>query len=104
MIQNVEEYLYPTNDFLFKRIFGYEGNEDITKDLVSTILDRKIKKIEFQNPYLLREIQKDKEEVLDIKAVLDDGVQCDIEVQVVNYHDIDKRILDYWSKLYRQSI
>ena len=33
-----EEYLIPTNDFVFKRIFGYEGNEEITKGLISSIL------------------------------------------------------------------
>ena len=59
-----EEYLIPTNDFVFKRIFGYEGNEEITKDLISAILGRKIKKIELKNPFLLREFRDDKEEVL----------------------------------------
>ena len=99
-----EEYLIPTNDFVFKRIFGYEGNEEITKGLISAILGKKIKKIELKNPFLLREFRDDKEEVLDIRAVLDNDVQCDIEIQVTNYHDIDKRILDYWAKLYHLSL
>ena len=102
--KEIPKYMYPQNDFIFKRLFGYEGNEDITKDLVSNIIGRKIKSIEFKNPYLLRESLNDKEETLDIKAVLDGDILCDIEIQVANKHDDDKRIMDYWAKMYRQSI
>lgn len=102
--QEVPEYMYPQNDFIFKRLFGYEGNEDITKDLVSNIIGEQIKTLEFKNPYLLRETEDDKEEILDIKACLDNNIQCDIEIQVGNNHDVEKRILDSWSKMYRQSI
>ncbi len=102
--KEIPKYMYPQNDFIFKRLFGYEGNEDITKDLVSNIIGKKIKSIEFKNPYLLRESLNDKEETLDIKAVLDGDILCDIEIQVANKHDDDKRIMDYWAKMYRQSI
>ena len=102
--ENIPEYMYPKYDFVFKRLFGYEGNEDITKDLVSNIIDEKIKKLEFKNPFMLREVRNDKEEVLDIKAVLDNDVLCDVEIQIGNEHDFDKRILDYWAKMYRTSI
>ena len=30
--------LRPTNDYVFRRIFGHVGNEDITKGLVSSIV------------------------------------------------------------------
>ena len=50
---------------------------------------------------MYRDFFKDKEEVLDIKVELDDGVLCDVEMQVVPYDNLDKRILDYWAKLYR---
>lgn len=102
--EEIPEYMYPKNDFIFKRLFGYEGNEDITKDLVSNIIGEKIKSLEFKNPNLIREVMEDKEEILDIKAVLDNNVLCDIEIQVVNHHDIEKRVLNYWAKMYRQSI
>lgn len=99
--QEIPEYMYPQNDFIFKRLFGYEGNEEITKDLVSSIIGKPIKTLEFKNPYLLRETKDDKEEILDIKACLDNNIQCDIEIQVGNNHDVEKRILDSWSKMYR---
>ena len=102
--QEVPEYMLPKNDHIFKRLFGYEGNENITKNLVSNIIGEEIKTLEFKNPYLLRETRNDKEEILDIKALLNNNIQCDIEIQVGNYHDIEKRILNTWAKMYRQSI
>jgi predicted transposase/invertase (TIGR01784 family) len=101
--KKIAEYKLPTNDFIFKKIFGDEANEELTKDLISSILGKEIKTIEIKNPYLFRNTKDDKEEILDLRAVLDGDVQCDIEVQVSNYHDIDKRILDYWAKLYHTS-
>ena len=100
----IPEYLYPKYDFIFKRLFGYKGNEEITKDLISNIIGEKIKSLKFENPYLIREAKNDKEEVLDIKAMLNNNIQCDIEIQVKNRHDDIYRILDYWSKMYRQGI
>lgn len=94
----------PCYDFIFKKIFGNEGNEDITKDFISKIIGEKIKTIEFKNPNLLRESENDKGEELDVKAVLDNNTVCDIEIQVSNYHDDDRRILNYWAKMYRTSI
>ena len=102
--ENTPEYLYPKNDFIFKRLFGSEGNEDITKNLISNIIGYEIKSLQLKNPYLLREHNEDKEEILDIKAMLNEDIQCDIEIQVGNNHDVEKRLLDSWSKMYRQSI
>ena len=39
-ITNKENSVVPTNDYVFKKIFGQVGNEKITKDFVSTILDK----------------------------------------------------------------
>lgn len=102
--EQVPDYMLPKNDFIFRKLFGSEGNESITKELVETIIGEKIKTLEFKNPYLIRDAKKDKEEILDIKVELDNNTLCDIEIQVGNYHDVDKRILDYWAKLYRTSI
>ena len=42
---------------------------------------------------------------MDIKAKLNEGnVNCDIEIQVVDQKDVEKRILFYWSKMYIQTI
>ena len=46
----------------------------------------------------------DKVGILDIKAKIDNEVNCDIELQVVDRKNIKKRILFYWSKMYNMSI
>ena len=99
-----KERLMPTSDILFKRIFGVEGNEDITKDLVSSILEKKIEKLEFKNPIGYRMNYNDKEEIFDVKMILDDDTIGEIDMQVVNYHDEDKRFLEYWAKMFLTTI
>lgn len=46
----------------------------------------------------------DKIGILDIKAKIDNEINCDIELQVVDKKNIEKRILFYWSKMYCKSI
>ncbi|MCI8411778.1 MAG: hypothetical protein HFJ40_05030 [Clostridia bacterium] len=48
--QNEELSRLPlTSDYVFKRVFAKEGNEDILKDFLEAILDIEIQKIEVQN-------------------------------------------------------
>ena len=42
--------------------------------------------------------------ILDIKATLNNDINCDIEMQIVDKKNIEKRILFYWSKMYTSSI
>ena len=97
--------LNPKNDYTFKRIFGHKGNEEITKGLLSAILQKEIKKVDLdKNKILEKDLLTDKVGVLDIRATLDDDVNCDIEIQVVDHKDIQERMLYYWSKLYNKGI
>ena len=102
----IAKLLDPKNDYVFKRIFGYTGNEEITKGLLQSIIPDKIDKIELDsNPITEKDLLDDKVGILDIKAKLNDGnVNCDIEMQVVDQKDIEKRILFYWSKMYIQTL
>ena len=93
-----------TSDILFKRIFGFEGNEDITRNLVSSILGRKIEKLSFKNPIQYRKKYNDKEEIFDVKMILDNDTIGEIDMQMVNYHDEDKRFLDYWARMFLTEI
>lgn len=95
----------PTNDYIFKRIFGKVGNEDITKSLINSILDTKIENINLDcNPILEKDLKNDKMGILDIKAKLDNNIICNIEMQIANQKNIEKRLLYYWSKLYTSNI
>ena len=42
--------------------------------------------------------------ILDIKAKINNNINCNIEMQVSNRKDIEKRIMFYWGKIYTGSI
>ena len=49
--------LDPKVDYVFKRIFGHIGNEEITKDLLSAILGKEITSVELdRNPILEKDL------------------------------------------------
>ena len=84
-----------TNDFIFKKVFGKQGNESILKNLLEAILKIKIEKVEVQAEVELeRELIEDKVGKLDIKAIIDKDKIIDIE------YNMKERTLYYWSGLY----
>lgn len=99
------ELLNLKNDYVFKRIFGYKGNEYITKEMLETILKRGINNIALdENTILEKDLLNDKVGIIDIHARIDEKTDVDIEMQVVKQEDIEKRIMFYWSKLYIKGI
>ena len=98
------ELLKPTNDYVFCRLFGYKGNENITKAFLEAITKDKYDFIEVENQArTIRDFRSDKIGILDIKAENKDHI-FNIEMQVVKYDDMPDRILWYWSKLYSSDI
>ena len=92
-------------DYVFKRLFGHVGNETITKNLLSSILEQDITNIEIDsNPILEKDLLDDKVGILDIKAKIDNITNVDIEMQIVDRKNIEKRILFYLSKMYTKTI
>lgn len=99
-----EEY-YPTNDYCFKRIFGHKGNEKITQSLLEAILERKCEVVKVKSDEVTeKDLASDKVGVLDVFAEEKDGTQLNIEMQMLSYDSILKRILFYWAKKYLESI
>ena len=97
--------LNPKNDYVFKRLFGHVGNETITKNLLSCILQLDITDIQLDsNPITEKELFDDKVGILDIKAKIDNTTNIDIEMQVVDKKHIETRILFYLSKMYTKTI
>ena len=100
-----QDSFIPTNDYVFKRIFGCKGNEIITKGLLNAILDEEVKEIDLdKNPITEKDLYDDKIGILDVKAVLNNEISCDIEMQVATQENIEERILFYWSKMYIKNI
>ena len=97
--------LSPKLDIVFQALFGEQGSERITANLLQAILDEEITEIDLsKNPILRRDMPNDKLGVLDIIAKINNKENCDIELQIVEQQDIIERILFYWSKLYTRGI
>ena len=90
-----------TNDYIFKRLFSKKGNEDILKDLLEGILEIPIKEVEVMQEVELERVNiKDKLGVLDIKAIINENITVDIEMQIVDEKNMIERTLYYWAGLY----
>ena len=93
--------LSPKLDVIFQILFGEVGSEEITKDLLSTILDEQIDEIDLnQNIVLRRNFPDDKMGIVDVLAKINNTEYCNIEMQVSDNKNIIKRMLYYWSKQY----
>ena len=92
-------------DYVFKRVFGYKGNEQITKNFLSCILGQKVSDIELEkNPILEKDLMDDKVGILDIKAEINKNTNVDIEMQIIDKKNSAKRILFYCAKLFIRSL
>lgn len=101
MNKDLELDLEPNNDVIFKRLFGMQKNERFLKEFLEAILDIEIEKVNLEKEtQLLPEIIDQKLGILDVRAELLDGTMLDIEMQNINYHDIEKRMTYYLNQLY----
>ena len=97
--------LKPTNDYVFKKIFGSIGSEDIIREFIKYATGIKFKDINLDTtPILEKDLIDKKTGILDVKVVADKLNNIDIEMQVVKSEHIAERILFYWSKMYNKTI
>ena len=98
----------PMNDVLFKFIFGKDERKQVTIDFLNAVLDRHgaatIKDIQFQNSEIVPFYDDDKLTRLDIFCVTEDGTQIDVEVQIVDKKNMERRTLYYWSQMYLMNL
>ena len=96
--------LQPKNDVVFQALFT-RGKESITKALLEDILKIKIHKLDLdKSKDLLNDNKKDKNGRLDLRAVLNDNIECDIEIQLSTHDKVLERFLYYWSKMYSANL
>ena len=99
-MEEKQELLKPKIDVVFHSIFR-KGNERITKALITSITKEKIEDIELDNDrYIIGKYPEEKLGILDLKATLDNGTICDIEIQLADNKDTAERFLFYWSRIY----
>lgn len=101
---NISDLLLPKNDIVFQTLFT-RGKESITKSLIENILKIKINKLDLdKNKDLLNGNTKDKNGRLDLRAVIDDNIECNIEVQLATHKKMLERFLYYWAKIYTANL
>jgi predicted transposase/invertase (TIGR01784 family) len=88
---------------------GEKGDEEQLLAFLNAVLKRTGKgefaSIEIiENKVFLAEIIGDKTSILDVRAVMGDGTKANVEVQLRNFGNMDKRILFYWSLGYTKGI
>ena len=100
----IRNRLKPKNDFIFQRLFGESETKETLISLLNAILRLPPEKqladlIVIENKALLQEFIDDKTGRLDVRAETLDGVQFNIEMQMANEHNMDRRTLFYFGKI-----
>jgi predicted transposase/invertase (TIGR01784 family) len=100
------EKINPRVDIAFKKIFGVEENKDLLISLINAIVrpEDQVAEVTLLNPYNPKNFKSDKLSILDIKAKGVDGKRFNIEIQITDEADYDKRALYYWAKLYTEQL
>ena len=98
--------LSPRVDIAFKKIFGVEENKDLLISLINSIVEPydHVSDVTLMNPYNLQSFRTDKLSIMDIKAKGHDGRLFNIEIQITDEGDYDKRALYYWAKMYSEQL
>lgn len=96
----------PRIDIAFKKIFGVEENKDLLISFINSAmsLEDQVSSVTLLNPYNPKNFKQDKLSILDIKAQGKDGKRFNIEIQISDEADYDKRALYYWAKLYTEQL
>ena len=103
-ISEHQELLPPKNDVVFKALFT-RGKESITKAFLEDILKIKIDKLDVdKSKDLLNDNGRDKNGMLDLRAVINENVECNIEMQLVPHEKTIERFLYYWAKIYTANL
>jgi len=100
------ERISPRVDIAFKKIFGVEENKDLLISLINSIVGQEdqVAEVTLFNPYNPKNFRQDKLSILDIKAKGENGQRFNIEIQISDEADYDKRTLYYWAKLYTEQL
>jgi len=99
----------PLNDYLFYKVMGEKGDEVQLLGFLNAVLGHSGKKqlaslTILENKSFSPAIIGDKTSVLDVRAVLHNGTKVNIEVQLRNQGNMDKRSLFYISREFVKGI
>ena len=97
-----KKLLQPKIDVVFKALFR-EENKDLLGGMLSAILKEKVNVITIdKNKEVEIKTAEEKLGIMDLRAELDGGVQCNIEIQLKQHKYENERILYYWADTYKR--
>ena len=99
----------PLNDYLFCKIMGEKGCEVQLLGFINAVLEKSGKEpftsIEIlENKTFTPERIGDRAVTFDVRAILHGSTRVNVEVQLRNQHNMDKRSLFHWSKEFSSSL
>ena len=99
----------PLNDFLFYKVMGEKGDEPQLIGFLNAVLGpsgrKPIESVEIiEKKSIMKDMLRGKSCKLDVMAFLSDGTKVNIEVQIQDHHNMDRRTLFYCSKLYTENL
>lgn len=96
--------LSPKIDVVFHALFR-EENKDLLEVLISDVLNEHVKVVTTdKNRYVDTKETKEKLGIMDLRAELEGGIQCNIEIQLQPNQYENERILYYWADTYKRQI
>ena len=103
-MNNNLERLPLTDDYIFKRVFAYKGNESVLKDFLEALLKIEIRGIKITNPEIIPYEKGEKRGLLDIKTEINDGTMLDVEMQMKNERNTEERATEYMGKMISEQL
>ena len=96
--------MLPTVDFCFKELMN---NEKVRRGFIAALLRKdpeKIRRTTLLPTELRREYADDKLGILDVRVLLENGAQIDMEMQVAYFENWDARAVFYLSKIFSDQL
>ncbi len=104
MLINVPERLDPKIDLAFKKVFGSQENKSILLSFLNAVLnwtgEQQIVDVKILNPYLEQENIDDSLGILDIKLQLENNDLVDVEMQIGNLGNMERRSTYYVCRMF----
>ncbi len=98
----------PKVDIAFKQVFGNPDYPEITKSLLNSVLSlpdgQKIVDVKMKNPNILQRHSDDKYSIMDIRAIANNNIEINIEMQMINKNDMIERSLHYMSRIMAEQL
>ena len=87
------------SDIMFKAFYGRKENEEFLQDFLESVLGEKIKIKKVMHDVRLEQLAKEQKfGILDLGVELEDGEFINVEIQIKNYKNIEKRTTFYACK------